>query len=57
VALSGRVPVKVSLENGEIKKGDYLTSSSTPGVAMKALRPGPVVGKALEGFDSSSCHP
>ena len=50
VALAGRVPLKVSTENGPIEIGDYLTSSSTPGVAMKASRPGPVVGKALEAF-------
>jgi len=30
VALSGRVPVKVSNENGEIKPGDLLTVSSLP---------------------------
>ncbi len=48
VALSGRVPVKVNNEGGEIHIGDYLTSSSVPGVAMKATRPGPVVGRALE---------
>ena len=57
VALNGRVPVKVSLENGEIEPGDFLTSSSTPGVAMKATRPGQVIGKALESFDGSFCHP
>lgn len=56
VALAGRVPVKVSLENGPIEVGDYLTSSSTPGVAMKALRPGQVVGKALEAL-SPDCNP
>ncbi len=31
VALSGQVPVKVSLENGPIEIGDYITSSSIPG--------------------------
>lgn len=50
IALAGRVPVKVSTENGVIQRGDYLTSSSTPGVAMKALKPGPVIGKALEEY-------
>jgi hypothetical protein len=35
LALTGRVPVKVSGENGAIVPGDYLTSSSTPGFAMK----------------------
>jgi len=54
VALNGRVPVKVSTENGEIKAGDFLTSSSIPGVAMKATKPGQVVGKALEDFDGVS---
>lgn len=54
VALSGRVMVKVSTENGSIEVGDYLTSSSTPGVGMKATRPGSVVGKALEEFTGDS---
>jgi YVTN family beta-propeller protein len=50
IALAGRVPVKVSLENGVIKKGDYLTSSSRPGFAMKALDAGRVIGIALEDY-------
>ncbi len=48
VALIGRIPVKVSLENGPIKAGDLLTSSKIPGVAMRATKTGPIVGKALE---------
>lgn len=55
VALAGRVPVKVSTENGWIKRGDLLTSSSTPGHAMKATNHkqafGAIVGKALEPFN------
>lgn len=51
VALAGRVPLKVSNENGSVKVGDYLTSSSVPGVAMKATKPGPVLGQALESGD------
>jgi len=35
LALTGRVPVKVSSENGPIVPGDLLTTSSTPGYAMK----------------------
>jgi hypothetical protein len=35
LALTGRVPVNVTGENGNIVPGDYLTSSSTPGAAMK----------------------
>jgi hypothetical protein len=53
LALSGRVPVKVSDENGPIKAGDYLTASSTPGVAMKATQPGQMIGKALEDYSGT----
>lgn len=35
LALAGRVPCKVTDENGPIKPGDFLTSSSIPGHAMK----------------------
>jgi len=55
VALNGRVPVKISAENGPIVIGDSLTSaSSTPGVAMKATGAGKILGYALEPFDGSS---
>ncbi|MEW5896001.1 MAG: hypothetical protein AB1650_09655 [Candidatus Omnitrophota bacterium] len=54
IALKGRVPVKVTLENGPIKPGDPLTSSSLAGHAMKSADPekswGTTIGKALEGF-------
>jgi hypothetical protein len=50
IALAGRVPVKVV---GRVKKGDMLTTSATPGYAVKALTPtlGAVIGKALENKD------
>jgi len=51
VALVGRVSVKVSLENGPIVSGDPLTSSSKPGVAMRATKAGKSIGYALEGAD------
>lgn len=51
LALAGRVPLKVSLENGPIKKGDYLTPSSTPGVAMKATKAGVIIGQAMTTYD------
>ena len=55
VALNGRVKVKISLENGEIKAGDYLTSSAQkPGYAMKATRSGYVLGLALDDFSATS---
>lgn len=47
VALIGRVPVKVTNENGPISIGDYLTSSSTPGYAMRATASGRIIGVAL----------
>jgi hypothetical protein len=51
VALAGRVPVKVSTENGPIEPGDYLTASSIPGVAMKATKAGRVLGQAFMAYD------
>jgi len=50
VALTGRVPVNVSTINGEIAAGDFLTSSLTPGVAVKADKPGMVLGRAIQDF-------
>lgn len=47
VALTGRVPVKVSAENGPVEVGDYLTASPSPGMAMKATEAGSVIGVAL----------
>ncbi len=51
IALSGRVPTKVSPMNGAIKAGDPLAPTSIPGVVAKAVRSGPIVGLALEDFD------
>lgn len=48
VALVGRVPVNVSMENGSIAIGDPLTSSSKPGVAMKATSPSKIIDYAIE---------
>jgi hypothetical protein len=50
IALAGRVPVKVV---GRVKKGDMLTTSATPGYAVKAMDPklGSIIGKALEDKD------
>ena len=48
IALVGRVPVKVSAENGAINVGDPITSSQTPGVGMKDTAAGQIIGYALE---------
>ncbi len=54
VALVGRVPVNVTNENGAIRVGDYLTTSSTPGHAMKATEIGRVIGMALADFSGTT---
>ncbi len=51
VALAGRISVLVTDENGSIKAGDPITSSSTPGYGMKATEAGPIVGYALGDFE------
>lgn len=50
VISNGSSPVLVSAANGKIKRGDFITSSSTPGVGQKAgdTLTGFVVGTALE---------
>jgi len=50
IALAGRVPVKVSTENGSIAVGDRIAPSSLPGVGRKANPGEAVVGIALEPF-------
>lgn len=50
---SGTSFVKASNSNGKISVGDYVTSSSQLGVAVRSTNPEFVVGVALEDFDSS----
>lgn len=47
----GEILTKVSNLNGEIKKGDFITSSEKPGVGQKATQSGFVVGIAMEDFN------
>ena len=54
IALNGRVPVKVTDENGPIEIGDYVVASSTAGYGMKAVDPGYAVGMAISNYDASS---
>jgi len=59
----GVIPTKVCLENGVIKRGDLLVSSSEKGKAMKAIPAiingieiypqGAILGKALENYDGT----
>jgi hypothetical protein len=54
VALSGRVYVLADADQAPIEPGDLLTTSATPGYAMKATDPartqGAVLGKAMSGL-------
>lgn len=52
LALAGRVPVKIDPDSPAIAVGDFLTSSTKPGLAIKATRPGYVVARALEPWNS-----
>jgi hypothetical protein len=57
LAVAGRVPCKVSTENGSIQIGDLLVASSTPGIAMKGNPEraiGAVVGKAMEPLEDGT---
>jgi hypothetical protein len=51
MSMVGQVPVKVNDENGKIKVGDSITSSSTAGVGMKANKGDPTIGIAEENYD------
>ena len=50
VVYSGQTEILVSTQNGEIKKNDLITSSSTPGIGMKAIINGFVIGTALQDY-------
>lgn len=54
VVSSGNTYVRISTINGNIKKGDYLATSSIQGVAMKAEKSGYVMGTALEDYSAES---
>jgi hypothetical protein len=59
----GVIPTKVCMENGPIRRGDMMVTSSRPGHAMKAIPvivngieiypTGAIIGKALENFEGS----
>ncbi|HVY72513.1 MAG TPA: immunoglobulin-like domain-containing protein [Candidatus Paceibacterota bacterium] len=54
LSMAGRVPMRVSLENGPIKVGDRITQSSVPGVGMKADPLDTSVGRALVDYGTAS---
>lgn len=52
VISSGNVEVKVTSENGDIREGDLITTSSIEGAGMKATKTGYVIGTALGSYSS-----
>lgn len=54
VADGGKVTVLVSGANGEIREGEFVTSSSRAGYAVKAIKSGFVLGTALADFVPTS---
>lgn len=56
VQSSGRAIALVNSANGDIAVGDFVTASTTKGVAQKAVRNGYVLGVALEAYSSSDAQ-
>jgi hypothetical protein len=58
MAMVGIVPTRVTAENGPIRKGDLLVTSSKSGFAMKGTDRsrmlGAVIGKAMGTLDSGT---
>ncbi|HEV2328697.1 MAG TPA: hypothetical protein VGY56_07920 [Verrucomicrobiae bacterium] len=58
VALTGRVYVRVDASYGAIRPGDFLTTSATPGYAMKVTdrgrAQGAILGKAMTGLSQGT---
>lgn len=54
VVYEGQTKTLVSTSNGDIKKGDLIASSSTPGIGMKATVNGFVLGTAMESYSGKN---
>lgn len=52
VISAGKAYVRVSTAKGAIKPGDQITSSTTPGVGVKAVENGYVIGTAAEEYSA-----
>ncbi len=53
VISDGNIYILASTQQGKIKKGDLLTTSTIPGVAVKATKSGYVLGTALDDYTNS----
>ena len=54
VVATGNTFVNVTTTNGNIKKGDSITTSTIPGKGMKATKTGYIVGVAVEDYSSTN---
>jgi hypothetical protein len=54
VTTSGKIRVLVSSINGNIKKNDFITTSTIPGVGQKATKNGMIIGTALQDYSNSN---
>jgi len=54
VANFGEILVNVSNSNGEIMEGDFITSSDIPGIGVKAVESGQILGVALEDYNPTN---
>lgn len=54
VIASGKIYVLVASINGNIKKNDFVTTSTIAGVGQKATRNGMILGTALEDYSNSN---
>lgn len=54
VVSSGEAFVKVSTINGDIAKGDFITSSEIPGVGQRVGVSGQIIGIALQSYSAES---
>lgn len=53
VVTQGKAYVLVSTRNGNVKRGDFITSSEVPGVGQKVTRSGTVLAMALENYENT----
>lgn len=54
VITSGKAFVRVTSVGGQIKKGDFITTSTRPGLGQKATKSGNIIGIAMEDFSNSN---
>ena len=54
VTSMGEVLINVSGKRGSIKEGDYVTSSDIPGVGVRAVEDGQVIGVAMESYEPAN---